>query len=148
MSLASGSLQQNQQVGIFGWGGRVRTSEWRNQNPLPYHLATPQSVRVNSRFAGRLQGGSAKNSPKIIGENHTSCLRPAGDPAIEPPTTGIRSVAQPGRALRSGRRGRRFKSCHSDQLFPEISTMSKRRASVVFYYRPFRQSIFITLLPK
>ena len=26
-----------------------------------------------------------------------------------------RSVAQPGRALRSGRRGRRFKSCHSDQ---------------------------------
>jgi hypothetical protein len=25
-----------------GWGGRDRTSEWRNQNPLPYHLATPQ----------------------------------------------------------------------------------------------------------
>src|SRR5262249_31244443 len=28
-------------VGI-GWGGRIRTSEWRDQNPLPYHLATPQ----------------------------------------------------------------------------------------------------------
>jgi hypothetical protein len=28
-----------------------------------------------------------------------------------------RSVAQPGRALRSGRRGRRFESCHSDQSF-------------------------------
>ena len=27
-----------------------------------------------------------------------------------------RSVAQPGRALRSGRRGRRFESCHSDQV--------------------------------
>jgi hypothetical protein len=27
-----------------------------------------------------------------------------------------RSVAQSGRALRSGRRGRRFKSCHSDQF--------------------------------
>src|SRR5215470_9781302 len=26
----------------FGWGGRIRTSGWRNQNPLPYHLATPQ----------------------------------------------------------------------------------------------------------
>jgi len=26
-----------------------------------------------------------------------------------------RGVAQPGRALRSGRRGRRFKSCHPDQ---------------------------------
>ncbi len=27
---------------VFGWGGRVRTSAWWNQNPLPYHLATPQ----------------------------------------------------------------------------------------------------------
>ncbi len=25
-----------------GWGGRIRTSVWWNQNPLPYHLATPQ----------------------------------------------------------------------------------------------------------
>ncbi len=24
-----------------GWGGGIRTPEWRNQNPLPYHLATP-----------------------------------------------------------------------------------------------------------
>ena len=24
-----------------GWGGRIRTSVWRNQNPLPYRLATP-----------------------------------------------------------------------------------------------------------
>jgi hypothetical protein len=28
----------------FGWGARIRTWEWRNQNPLPYHLATPQSA--------------------------------------------------------------------------------------------------------
>ena len=26
----------------IGWGGRIRTYEWRDQNPLPYHLATPQ----------------------------------------------------------------------------------------------------------
>ena len=26
------------------WGARIRTWEWRNQNPLPYHLATPQIV--------------------------------------------------------------------------------------------------------
>ena len=26
----------------FGWGARIRTWEWRNQNPLPYRLATPQ----------------------------------------------------------------------------------------------------------
>ena len=30
---------------LIGWGGRTRTSEWRNQNPLPYHLATPQKLR-------------------------------------------------------------------------------------------------------
>ena len=28
-----------------GWGGRIRTSVWRNQNPLPYHLATPHRCR-------------------------------------------------------------------------------------------------------
>ena len=31
----------------FGWGARIRTWEWRNQNPLPYHLATPQQVPEN-----------------------------------------------------------------------------------------------------
>src|SRR5438270_13800642 len=34
-----------------------------------------------------------------------------------------RSVAQPGRAPRSGRGGRRFKSCHSDQYLAEIMTL-------------------------
>src|ERR1043166_492550 len=28
-----------------GWGGRDRTYECRNQNPVPYHLATPQGNR-------------------------------------------------------------------------------------------------------
>ena len=27
----------------IGWDARIRTWEWRNQNPLPYHLATSQS---------------------------------------------------------------------------------------------------------
>ena len=26
----------------YGWGARIRTSECRDQNPVPYHLATPQ----------------------------------------------------------------------------------------------------------
>jgi hypothetical protein len=26
----------------IGWDARTRTWEWRNQNPLPYHLATSQ----------------------------------------------------------------------------------------------------------
>ena len=33
----------------FGWGARIRTWEWRNQNPLPYHLATPQQSRRAAR---------------------------------------------------------------------------------------------------
>ena len=31
-----------------GWGGRDRTSEWRNQNPLPYRLATPQLAALEN----------------------------------------------------------------------------------------------------
>ena len=31
-------------AGMAGWGGRDRTSEWWNQNPLPYRLATPQQA--------------------------------------------------------------------------------------------------------
>jgi hypothetical protein len=35
-----------------------------------------------------------------------------------------RSVAQPGRAPRSGRGGRRFKSCHSDQYLAKIKMLA------------------------
>ena len=34
-------------IGLF-WGGRIRTSEWRYQKPLPYHLATPQHRKNSS----------------------------------------------------------------------------------------------------
>jgi hypothetical protein len=27
-----------------GWGAWIRTRGWRYQKPLPYHLATPQSM--------------------------------------------------------------------------------------------------------
>ena len=39
-SLATGKYRRRER--LVGWDGRVRTSEWRNQNPLPYHLATSQ----------------------------------------------------------------------------------------------------------
>lgn len=35
-----------------GWGGRIRTLEWRYQKPLPCHLATPQYVRRSASEAG------------------------------------------------------------------------------------------------
>ena len=31
-------------LGKVGWGGRIRTYGTRYQKPMPYHLATPQSV--------------------------------------------------------------------------------------------------------
>jgi hypothetical protein len=39
-----GSRQQGNdtpETRLPGWGGRIRTSAWRNQNPLPCRLATP-----------------------------------------------------------------------------------------------------------
>ncbi len=30
--------------GTVGWGGRIRTYVWQDQNPLPYHIATPQRI--------------------------------------------------------------------------------------------------------
>src|SRR5437764_4117142 len=47
-------------------------------------------------------------------------LQPSGAVVIRPANS--RSVAQPGRAPRSGRGGRRFKSCHSDQYLAEIQS--------------------------
>ena len=36
---------------FHGWGGGIRTPECWNQNPVPYHLATPQCVVVDSAVA-------------------------------------------------------------------------------------------------
>ena len=46
---------------LFGWGGRDRTSEWGNQNPLPYRLATPQPgcARASSSSRGRRASAAA-----------------------------------------------------------------------------------------
>ncbi len=33
---------------VTGWGGRIRTCEWRHQKPLPYHLATPHQFPLTS----------------------------------------------------------------------------------------------------
>ena len=32
----------------LGWGGRIRTSECGDQNPVPYRLATPQHKRLRT----------------------------------------------------------------------------------------------------
>jgi hypothetical protein len=35
--------------GLPGWGAWIRTRGWRNQNPLPYHLATPHRQWLDAR---------------------------------------------------------------------------------------------------
>jgi hypothetical protein len=34
----------------LGSGARIRTQEWRDQNPLPYHLATPDYLARGQSF--------------------------------------------------------------------------------------------------
>ena len=110
-----------------GWGGRDRTFECWNQNPVPYHLATPQSCgqgRDHIEGATAFQRGeNAKNRSGNDRKSRGFCLvaglkghRYKGPPArraVKGRST-YRRVAQPGRALRSGRRGRRFESSLSD----------------------------------
>ncbi len=106
--------------GMRGWGGRIRTSEWRYQKPLPYHLATPQYA-APSRTRRRSTQPPSDLAPRLAGrippQPAKSLLHRSRALAISRPPAD-RSVAQPGRAPRSGRGGRRFKSCHSDQNFP------------------------------
>jgi hypothetical protein len=50
-------------AGNAGWGGRVRTCEWRHQKPLPYHLATPQHFRPANAGCAPLARLSARGKP-------------------------------------------------------------------------------------
>src|SRR3954466_8391547 len=61
--------------GPAGWGGRDRTFECWNQNPVPYHLATPQSCG---------QGGDHIEALPAFqrGENARSGLRTARKSAV------------------------------------------------------------------
>ena len=65
---------------VFGWGGRVRTSAWWNQNPLPYHLATPQrspdpqwSVRSERTIVKRLPVSNPVRSLKCVSAHKNQC---------------------------------------------------------------------------
>ena len=53
--------RNTQGIGKIGWGARIRTWECRYQKPVPYRLATPQSVGINC-----LRGGDHKHFCKMI----------------------------------------------------------------------------------
>ena len=43
----------------INWGARIRTWEWRDQNPLPYRLATPHWIRCTRIAAHSLTVSTA-----------------------------------------------------------------------------------------
>jgi hypothetical protein len=53
---------------VAGWGARIRTWEWRNQNPLPYHLATPHS---RAPAAIRLRDGTRADHTGMTGADQS-----------------------------------------------------------------------------
>lgn len=59
-AFASGQRLKNGLRKPFGWGGRIRTLEWWDQNPLPYHLATPQRI---ARFP--IRSGAKASSVRL-----------------------------------------------------------------------------------
>ena len=104
-----------------GWGARIRTWEWRYQKPLPYRLATPQELvgepGLHNRETVMWQPGQVQGFEAPSGAARAfSALAAPGRRRYKAASRDHRrrSVAQSGSAPRSGRGGRRFKSCHSD----------------------------------
>ena len=96
---------------------------------MPYRLATPQRaailpIRRPSPYIGmperpqRRHDRRPRGSVRKGSDLHLVVARGRG---YKTPASG-RSVAQPGSALASGARGRRFKSCHSDQHLADFET--------------------------
>src|SRR5712671_6633163 len=68
------------ETALVGWGARIRTWEWRNPNPLPYHLPTRQSARHRKPVPISCQ---AERATPLEGATHNARIRPgrAGDRA-------------------------------------------------------------------
>ena len=84
-----------------GWGGRVRTSEWRNQNPLPYHLATPQRPQARRSVARRpsRSGGTINTASRRRKHRWRDDPGPTlGPPRNSKPPFGSRSAIDPARS--------------------------------------------------
>src|SRR5258708_31678201 len=63
--LGSFAIDESSPPQKFGWGGRIRTSVWRDQNPLPYRLATPQLAKKPTTGLNRSAIPQARASRSI-----------------------------------------------------------------------------------
>jgi hypothetical protein len=103
LGLFAGDSDIAQLPRLRGWGGRIRTSVWRNQNPLPYRLATPQLPAKDPRVRGAADHNWRAPCPQPCRHAARQSLRSA--------TSSIRCVMPLVRTrLARGRVGRMF-SC-------------------------------------
>ncbi len=49
----SGTVSSLHRDRKYGWGTRIRTWGWRDQNPLPYRLAIPHPTQAGLKWCGR-----------------------------------------------------------------------------------------------
>src|SRR5712691_11900042 len=85
-----------EETGLAGWGARIRTWEWRNQNPLPYHLARPRfmfTAQVYLRAGARRRGGPWM--PKRILMTHPPDQRPQVRIDLRPTSKWVRCAWRP-----------------------------------------------------
>ncbi|CEJ84690.1 hypothetical protein HYPGJ_20485 [Hyphomicrobium sp. GJ21] len=83
-----------------GWDARIRTWEWRNQNPLPYHLATSHHAvwKTGARApAERHHSQSSQGRQWCVAKRH------------QPPVEGFEDTKAP-----QSRRG--IWTCHTNHI--------------------------------
>lgn len=57
-------------INVYGWGTRIRTLEWRNQNPLPYRLAIPHYKK--EKYMVRVVRFELAHLPELESESSAS----------------------------------------------------------------------------
>ena len=113
---ALGLIEPRDRGGIGGVGAEAidGLGRERDQPAFGRERAPPRPRRPRRRAKSVFSGPHSQaftSSIRLLAVCETQGYKPRS----------CRSVAQPGRALRSGRRGRRFESCHSDQdIFRDI----------------------------
>ena len=110
-----------------GWGGRIRTSEWRDQNPLPYHLATPQ--RPNSSSSGPALPVK-ENYPARVRRTRATYPEPAPRRAPRP------RDAQISRTRRSPVPVSRAGACRASQSNASATAGKRARTTASQSFRP------------
>ena len=102
-----GTLEAGKVADIVAVPGNVLSDIHATEHPVfVMHLGHVWCCR-------RREPNAARQDLKAAGPVQYTA-RPAASLLWPGPVSPIRGVAQPGRALRSGRRSRRFKSCHPD----------------------------------